>query len=68
MIRAISAQPNIVCKVSGLVGYSSREAWAPEDVRPCVHHVVDCFGWAGSCLEAIGLSVRSRRALRNGWR
>jgi predicted TIM-barrel fold metal-dependent hydrolase len=45
MIKAISVHPNIVCKVSGLVGYSGHETWDLEDVRPCVDHVVDCFGW-----------------------
>lgn len=44
-IREISNFPNVVCKVSGLVAYADPERWTPEELRPFVDHVVECFGW-----------------------
>jgi predicted TIM-barrel fold metal-dependent hydrolase len=44
-IEEISKYPNIVCKISGLVAYADPENWTPEDLRPCVEHVIGCFGW-----------------------
>lgn len=44
-IQEISRFPNVVCKVSGLVAYADPEKWTPEDLRPYVEHVIDCFGW-----------------------
>ena len=44
-IREISQFPNVVCKVSGLVAYADLEKWTPEDLRPYVEQVIECFGW-----------------------
>lgn len=44
-IKEISSFPNVVCKVSGLVAYADPKGWTPEDLRPFVDHVVECFGW-----------------------
>lgn len=44
-IREISRFPNVVCKVSGLVAYADPEHWTPDDLRPYVDHVIECFGW-----------------------
>ena len=44
-IRELSEFPNVVCKVSGLVAYADPEKWTPEDLRPYVNHVIECFGW-----------------------
>jgi predicted TIM-barrel fold metal-dependent hydrolase len=44
-IEEISRFPNVVCKVSGLVAYADPENWTPEDLRPYVDHVIQCFGW-----------------------
>jgi predicted TIM-barrel fold metal-dependent hydrolase len=44
-IREISSYPNVVCKVSGLVAYADPDTWTPEDLRPFVDHVIECFGW-----------------------
>ena len=44
-VREISQYPNVACKISGLVGYEGRDAWVLEDIRPCVEHVIHCFGW-----------------------
>lgn len=44
-IRELSQFPNVVCKVSGLVACADLEKWTPEDLRPYVEHVIECFGW-----------------------
>ncbi|MEJ2009552.1 MAG: amidohydrolase [Acidobacteriota bacterium] len=44
-IQELSKCPNLVCKVSGLVAYADPEKWTPEDLRPYVNHVIECFGW-----------------------
>ena len=44
-IREISGLPNVVSKVSGVVAYADHERWTPEDLRPFVEHVIECFGW-----------------------
>jgi predicted TIM-barrel fold metal-dependent hydrolase len=44
-IREISKAPNVFCKVSGIVAYADPLNWTPDDLRPFVEHVVDCFGW-----------------------
>lgn len=44
-VKEISGYPNVYCKISGLVAYADPEKWTPEDLRPFIEHVVDCFGW-----------------------
>jgi predicted TIM-barrel fold metal-dependent hydrolase len=44
-IRDLAAEPNVVCKISGLVAYADPAAWTVEDLRPFVEHVITCFGW-----------------------
>jgi predicted TIM-barrel fold metal-dependent hydrolase len=44
-IEEIAGFPNVVCKVSGLVAYADPQNWTPEDLRPYIQHVVECFGW-----------------------
>lgn len=44
-IRLLAAEPNITCKVSGLVAYADPEKWTVDDFRPFVGHVIECFGW-----------------------
>lgn len=44
-VSEISACPNVVCKVSGLVAYADPESWTAEDLKPFVGHILDCFGW-----------------------
>lgn len=44
-IREIAALPNVHCKVSGIVAYADTANWTPEDLRPYVEHVIECFGW-----------------------
>ena len=44
-IEEMASLPNVVCKVSGLVTQANTENWTPEDLRPFVSHVIECFGW-----------------------
>lgn len=44
-LKRLSELPNVVCKISGLVTNADWEAWRPEDLRPYVVHVIECFGW-----------------------
>ncbi|MFZ0637218.1 MAG: amidohydrolase [Candidatus Acidiferrales bacterium] len=44
-IRGISRFPGVTCKISGLVAYADPEHWTPDDLRPFVEHIIECFGW-----------------------
>jgi L-fuconolactonase len=44
-IRELSRMPNIVCKVSGVVTEADHANWKPEQVKPYVEHVLECFGF-----------------------
>ena len=44
-IQEASKLPNVVCKVSGILANADLEKWTPEDLRPYVDHVIECFGW-----------------------
>jgi len=47
-LQEISAFPNVVCKVSGIVVNTDLTApakWNEETLRPAVEHVIACFGW-----------------------
>ncbi|GLV56248.1 amidohydrolase [Dictyobacter sp. S3.2.2.5] len=43
-IEALAAQPNVVCKISGLVTEADPEHWTLEDLAPYVDHVISAFG------------------------
>ena len=51
-IAQLARQPNVACKVSGLIAYGDPSRWPEgdvqviaQDLRPYVEHVIDCFGW-----------------------
>jgi predicted TIM-barrel fold metal-dependent hydrolase len=53
-LQEISAFPNVVCKVSGIVvntdlnarpSPTSPSRWNADTLRPAVEHVIACFGW-----------------------
>lgn len=44
-IEAIALEPNISCKISGLVAYADPHSWSAETLRPYLDHVLACFGW-----------------------
>ncbi len=43
-IAALAAQPNVDCKLSGLVTEADHAAWRIDDLRPYVDHVLATFG------------------------
>ena len=43
-IDELAAEPNVACKVSGLVTEADHERWTVEDLRPYVEHVIEAFG------------------------
>lgn len=44
-LRDLAAQPNVACKISGLVAYCAPGTVTLESVRPYFEHAIDCFGW-----------------------
>ncbi len=43
-ISRIASEPNVVCKLSGLVTEAGPGAWSTEDLRPFVSHLLASFG------------------------
>jgi L-fuconolactonase len=43
-IAELAEQPNVVCKVSGLVTEADHARWSIDDLRPYVSHVLQVFG------------------------
>lgn len=43
-IEKLAAQPNVFCKVSGLVTEADWTEWKVEDFMPYIKHVIACFG------------------------
>ena len=44
-MRSLSALPNVVCKLSGLVTHADPHRWSVADLCPVLEHVIECFGW-----------------------
>lgn len=44
-LARVAEQPNVWCKLSGMVTEADHALWSPRDLRPYVMHAVDCFGW-----------------------
>jgi L-fuconolactonase len=42
-LRRLSQQPNVWCKLSGVIT-RARPGWTAEDLGPYLKHVLDCFG------------------------
>jgi L-fuconolactonase len=43
-LTELSALPNVVCKISGLVTEADHASWSIEDVEPYVSHALEVFG------------------------
>jgi len=43
LLEAVSAHPNVWCKLSGMITEASHESWQPADLEPYVRHTVQCF-------------------------
>jgi L-fuconolactonase len=44
LMSQIAKNPNIYCKLSGMVTEADHANWRPEHLAPYVNHVLDCFG------------------------
>lgn len=40
----VATHSNVYCKLSGMITEADHQSWTPEDLRPYVEHVVECFG------------------------
>jgi L-fuconolactonase len=43
-MRDLAALPNTWCKMSGLINEAEWETWKPDDLKPYIGHVLNCFG------------------------
>jgi L-fuconolactonase len=43
-LKEMAALPNVVCKLSGVTTEADHAAWTPDQLRPYVDHVIQCFG------------------------
>jgi predicted TIM-barrel fold metal-dependent hydrolase len=43
-VKQLAAEPNVACKVSGIVAYAEAD-WTADDLRPFIEHVIESFGW-----------------------
>lgn len=44
LMEAIAQHKNVYCKVSGMITEADYKLWAPEQIRPYLHHVLEVFG------------------------
>jgi len=44
-INSVAQQPNVVCKISGLINTARPGAWSAEDLAPIVEHCAAAFGY-----------------------
>jgi L-fuconolactonase len=44
-IRELAGLPNVVCKISGVITEADHARWKPDEVKPYVAHVIECFGF-----------------------
>jgi L-fucono-1,5-lactonase len=45
LLREVAQHPNVCCKLSGMITEADHASWTPDDLRPYIEHVVDCFGF-----------------------
>lgn len=44
LMARVAKHPNLYCKLSGMITEADHKTWIPDDLRPYVEHVLDCFG------------------------
>ena len=44
-LAALAREPNVWCKISGVVTEADHDAWTREAVAPYVAHAIECFGF-----------------------
>ncbi|HEV2330427.1 MAG TPA: amidohydrolase family protein [Verrucomicrobiae bacterium] len=43
LMARVAKHPNVYCKLSGMITEADHKTWTPDDLRPYVEHVLDCF-------------------------
>ena len=43
-VATLAREPNVACKLSGLVTEASWDSWTQDDLAPAFRHVIDAFG------------------------
>jgi L-fuconolactonase len=43
-LRELAAEPNVFCKLSGMVTEADQDSWTVSDLRPFAHSALDAFG------------------------
>lgn len=44
LMARVAKHSNVHCKLSGMITEADHKTWTPDDLRPYVEHVLDCFG------------------------
>lgn len=44
LMARVAKHQNVYCKLSGMITEADHKTWTPDDLRPYVEHVMDCFG------------------------
>ncbi len=44
-LRRLASLPNLWCKVSGAATQADWKTWKPDQLKPYIHHVLNCFGF-----------------------
>lgn len=45
-LRALSALPNVTCKISGVITEADHTDWNRDQLRPYIEHAIECFGFS----------------------
>jgi L-fuconolactonase len=43
-IAAVAQQPNVICKISGIIAQAKPEGWSSDDLAPIILHCAEVFG------------------------
>jgi len=43
LMARVAKHPSVYCKLSGMITEADHKTWTPDDLRPYVEHVLDCF-------------------------
>lgn len=44
LIRDLAQRKKLYCKLSGMITEADHDSWNPEQLRPYIEHVIECFG------------------------
>ncbi|HEX3624689.1 MAG TPA: amidohydrolase family protein [Verrucomicrobiae bacterium] len=44
LMSRVAEHKNVYCKLSGMITEADHKTWTPNDLRPYVEHVLECFG------------------------